>query len=185
MTIAKRRATYEDLHNAPDDGYKYELVNGELERMPPPGEVPMDVAFRIALALHDYAKRMGRGRARSGDGSYAVDLPHRQSFAPDASFVWTYDNANMDFAHTPPVFAVEVRSKSDYGPAMNRKYAAKRADYFAVGTEVVWDVDTIAKTVTKYAGDAHTPVATFGAGEQADAEPALPGWRVAADDLFA
>lgn len=185
MTIAKRKATLEDLHNAPDDGYKYELVNGELERMPPPGEVPMHTAFEIASILRVYAKRIGRGYAYSGDGSYAVNLPHRQSISPDASFVWTYDRANMDFAKIVPVFAVEVRSKSDYGPAMNRKYAAKRVDYFAVGTEVVWDVDPIAQTVAKYVGDPETPVVTYGTGETADAEPALPGWRVAVDDLFA
>ena len=93
----------------------------------------------------------------------------------------TTTGGRSGFIKTPPVFAAEVRSQSDYGPAADRAYAAKRVDYFAVGTEVVWDVDPIAQTVRKYVGDAHTPIA----GEQADAEPALPGWRVTVDDLFA
>ena len=40
-----------------------------------------------------------------------------------------------------PVFAVEVRSEGDYSPAAERAMAEKRADYFAAGTVVVWDVD--------------------------------------------
>ena len=61
---------------------------------------------------------------------------------------------------------------------------AKRADYFAAGTEVVWDVDPLARTVTKYTrAEPETPVAYY-SGDEADAEPALPGWRVAVNSLF-
>ena len=94
MTIAKRSATLEDLHNAPDDGYKYELVNGEMQQMAPTGEVPLDVASEITGLLREYAQRIGRGRAHGDGGSYVVNLPHRQSISPDASFVWTRDSTN-------------------------------------------------------------------------------------------
>jgi Uma2 family endonuclease len=43
------------------------------------------------------------------------------------------------FFPQPPDFAVEVRSEDDYGPLAERELADKRADYFAVGTQVVWD----------------------------------------------
>ena len=48
-----------------------------------------------------------------------------------------------------PVFAVEVRSEGDYGPAAEREMAAKRADYFAAGTKVVWDVDLLSDDVVR------------------------------------
>ena len=42
-----------------------------------------------------------------------------------------------------PVFAVEVRSTDDYGPKAEARMAQKRADYFAAGTLVIWDVDVL------------------------------------------
>jgi Uma2 family endonuclease len=84
-----------------------------------------------------------------------------------------------------PLLAVEVRSPDDYGPAAERRMAAKRADYFAEGTQVVWEVDVIREGwIRSYnAGEPDHPV-VFRRGEIADAEPAVPGWRFAVDDLF-
>jgi len=62
--------------------------------------------------------------------------------------------------------------------------AAKRADCFAAGTLVVWDVDPVARKVTAYRGDPNAPAAVYVPGQQADAEPAVPGWRMAVDDIF-
>lgn len=89
-----------------------------------------------------------------------------------------------DFAEGAPDFAVEVRSKGDYGRAMDAEYAAKRADYFAAGTRIVWDVNPRKQTISSYmTHDPNTP-RVFKRGEIADAEPVLPGWRVSVDDLF-
>jgi Uma2 family endonuclease len=84
-----------------------------------------------------------------------------------------------------PVLAVEVRSPEDYGPAAERRMVAKRADYFAEGTQVVWDVDVIREGwIRSYHVDEPDHPSVFRRGETADAEPAVPGWRFAVDDLF-
>jgi hypothetical protein len=44
----------------------------------------------------------------------------------------------MRFCEGAPIFAVEVRSAYDYGPAAEREVATKRTDYFACGTLVVF-----------------------------------------------
>jgi Uma2 family endonuclease len=62
--------------------------------------------------------------------------------------------------------------------------AAKRTAYFLAGTLVVWDVDPEARTVAKYSADAPTKPTLFHAGQIADAEPAVPGWRMAVNDIF-
>lgn len=63
--------------------------------------------------------------------------------------------------------------------------AAKRADYFAAGTLVVWDVDVLeAQTVAVYRAAAPATPAVYRRGELAEAEPALPGWTMAVNDLF-
>jgi Uma2 family endonuclease len=61
--------------------------------------------------------------------------------------------------------------------------ALKRIDYFAAGTLVVWDVDPVAQTVTVHRPDNGTAV--YRRGDVAEAEPAVPGWRLPVDDLFA
>lgn len=44
---------------------------------------------------------------------------------------------------------MEVRSEGDYGPAEEREMAAKRHDYFAAGTLVVWDVDVLRQEIVR------------------------------------
>jgi Uma2 family endonuclease len=83
-----------------------------------------------------------------------------------------------------PTFAVEVRSENDYCDAAEKAMAEKRADSFEAGTLVVWDVDIIGKCVHVYRASApHQPV-TFRTGQVADAEPAVPGWRMGVDVIM-
>ena len=144
MTRTKAEATIDDLYRIRG---KAELVGGEIVLMPPTGFLPGQAALRIVIKLHDYAQRTGRGYAVGGNVAFAVDLPNRKSFCPDASYY--IGPATMKFAVGAPVFAVEVRSEGDYGPKAEREMAEKRADYFAAGTVVVWDVDLLSDDVVR------------------------------------
>ncbi len=180
----RTEATIDDLYHAPTDDGTYELVNGELVHMSPTGFGPNRVAGRIYRSLAEYEEATGSGYALTDNAGYIVTLPHRRSFSPDASFSFNAPKDEMRFIAGAPAFAAEVRSEGDYGPAADAAYSAKRRDYFAAGTIVVWDVDPINKTVTSYrAAEPDTPI-RFGLGDTADAEPALPGWRIAVDALF-
>lgn len=90
----------------------------------------------------------------------------------------------MRFVEGPPTFAAEVRSEGDYGESAEEEMAEKRADYFAAGTRVVWDVDPVAECFHSYRASSQTQPSTFRRGQTADAEPAVPGWRVAVDWIF-
>jgi len=110
----------------------------------------------------------------------------REAFSPDASYYeGPFPVDDMRFIVGPPTFAAEVRSDSDYGPAAEADMAAKRADYFAAGTLAVWDVDPVNEFIDCYRASAPTQAVRFVRGDMADAEPAVPGWRVAVDDIFA
>ncbi|HEX4610225.1 MAG TPA: hypothetical protein VH092_18680 [Urbifossiella sp.] len=61
---------------------------------------------------------------------------------------------------------------------------AQRLYYFEAGTLVVWDVDPIGRTITRYTAAAPFTPLVFRRGNVADAEPALPGWRLPVDDIF-
>jgi Uma2 family endonuclease len=78
-----------------------------------------------------------------------------------------------------------VRSEGDYGPAAEASMARKRADYFAAGTLVVWDVNLLSEEVIKsYRADEPPGPRIFGRDQIADAEPAVPGWSIQVNDLF-
>ena len=63
--------------------------------------------------------------------------------------------------------------------------AEKRADYFAAGTKVVWDVDLLGQDVVRvYRSESPDAPAVYRRGETAEAEPAVPGWKFSVDEMF-
>ena len=176
------RATVDDLYGT--DG-KAELIDGEIVLMPPTGDHPSHAALQIVFSLNEHARRSGTGRAVGDNAGFIVDLPRRRSLSPDAAF-WTGPSAGMKFFDGAPVFAAEVRSEGDYGPAAERGIAAKRADYFAAGTRTVWDVDLLSERaiVSAYSIESPDRPLAFGRGERAAAADAVPGWSMPVDDLF-
>jgi Uma2 family endonuclease len=179
----KTQATIEDLYHVPENG-KAEIVNGELKLMSPSGDLHGSCSFEIGVSLRTYARRTGTGRAYGDNVGFIVDLPNRRSFSPDAAY-FLGPRTRGKFLEGAPVFAVEVRSEDDYGGAPEKEMAAKRRDYFAAGTLVVWDVDVLKDELVRVfrASDPLNPT-VYRRGQIAEAEPAVPGWTFPVDDLF-
>ena len=179
----KTEATVDDLYRVPENG-KAEIVNGELVLMSPTGGVPGRAAGKIFISLHDYERRVGGGYAFPDNVGFIVNLPNRRSFSPDAAFHKGELRGGL-FLEGAPVFAVEVRSTDDYGPSAETRMAQKRADYFAAGTLVVWDVDVLREKVVRVycASDPKNPI-VYRSDEVAEAEPVLPGWAMSVDDIM-
>ncbi|HEY0078038.1 MAG TPA: Uma2 family endonuclease [Pyrinomonadaceae bacterium] len=173
-------ATIEDLYDVPENG-KAELVNGEIIEMPPTGGVSGRAGGKIYLSLDGYEQSTKAGYAFPDNVGFAVNLPHRKSFSPDAAF-YVGELKGGEFLEGAPIFAVEVRSKNDYGERAELAIAQKRADYFACGTRVVWDVDVLReKLVRVYRSDNPDTPTIYRKGDIAEAEPALLGWKIPVD----
>jgi Uma2 family endonuclease len=177
----KREATVEDLYRVHG---KAEIVGGELVLMTPAGGRHGYAPGEIFASLREYARRTKRGHAFVDNIGFIVNLPNRRSFCPDAAY-WTGGPLTAKFPDGAPVFAVEVRSEEEYGPAAEQRMAAKRADYFSAGTQVVWDVDVLRDHVVRvYRATAPAAPMVYRRGETAEAEPAVPGWSMPVDDVF-
>lgn len=179
----RTRATLEDLYRVPEDA-KAEIVNGELVLMAPTGGLPGRAGGEIYVSLREHERRAGGGYAFPDNVGFVANLPNRGSFSPDAAF-YTGELKGGQFLDGAPIFAVEVRSENDYGPMAERAMADKRADYFAAGALVVWDVDVLREHVVRVyrASDPEHPT-TYRRGDVAEAEPAVPGWSMPVGDLL-
>ncbi|HLM66149.1 MAG TPA: Uma2 family endonuclease [Longimicrobium sp.] len=175
-----RPATVQDLHLTK---LKAEIVDGQLIVIGPTVFGSAEAAWKIRESLHRHQKTVGGGYAYGSKLAF-VDLPNRLSFCPDVS--WYVEDPKVSyFPAGAPVFAVEIRDPPEYGDEAERRMAAKRADYFAAGTQVVWDVDVLREgwVHAYHTGDPENPI-VFSRGDVADVEPAVPGWRFAVDELF-
>lgn len=186
MSIAPTTlATLDDLAKVSE---KAELIGGRIVYLMPSGDAPNYSAFEIAVSLREYARRTGVGRAYTDGMGFTLSAPltsGRLSFSPDAAYyTGSRPAVRLRFVEGVPDFAVEVRSENDYGRSAERELSEKRDDYFEAGTQIVWDVDTVAETIMSYsASDPSHPVC-FRRGDIAHAEPAVPGWRMAVADVF-
>ncbi len=151
--------------------------------MSPTGSRPGRAGGAIFISLRAFETKAG-GRAFPDNVAFLTNLLKRKSFCPDAAFT-TGPDTGMKFLNQAPDFAAEVRSEGDYGPRAERRMAVKRADYFAAGTKVVWDVDLNGDEVVRvYRVDLPDAPTVYRRGELAEAEPAVPGWKMQVDELF-
>lgn len=179
----RTEASIEDLYHVPENG-KAEIVDGELRLMSPTGDLPSRAGGEIFVSLHGYECHTGQGRAYPDNAAFIVNLSNRRSFSPDVAY-YIGPRTRGKFLDGAPVFAVEVRSEGNYGPAAEREMASKRHDYFAAGTLVVWDVDVLrSETVKAYRAADPDNLTVYRRGQLADAEPAVPGWTMPVEDLF-
>ena len=178
----KPQATVEDLYRIRDRG-KAEIVNGEVVLMSPTGDMPARAGGAIYVSLRG-VERLSGGRAYPDNVGFRVNLPNRKSFSPDAAF-YTGPPTGMKFLESAPAFAAEIRSENDYGRDAEAEIAAKRRDYFAAGTLVVWDVDLLSVDVVRvYRASDPDNTKVYRRGDVAEAEPAVPGWTMPVDELF-
>jgi Uma2 family endonuclease len=126
-----RPFTADDLDRLPDDGRRYELLNGVLIVSPRPTTVPQLAATLLATLLTNTCP----------DDFYvvaepAVQLTEQTEFDPDITVVRREEVGGAKF-WTPPLLAVEIRSPSTAIVDRNAKLAA----YETFGVESYWIFD--------------------------------------------
>lgn len=137
-----RPLTIDDLEQLPDDGHRYELLDGMLLVSPAPGWSHQDVVGRVYLALMA-ACTAGH---RVLPAPFAVTFGTRDTELQPDVLVARYDDLTPKNLPAAPVLAVEVRSPSTALVDLNLKMAA----YARFGVASYWIVDPDAPSFVAY-----------------------------------
>ena len=178
-TTARPRATEADLLQMPQDGYKYELVDGEI-RMSPGGARYGQISVELSVLLHAFAEPRGLGHVF--DSSTGFRLPGGNVRSPDVCFVrrGRFENERPpdDFPDLAPDLVVEVLSPGD----STRHVLDKVGEYLQAGTRLVWVIDPKRERAAVYRS--LTDVRELRPDDSFDGEDVLPGFAVKLADLL-
>lgn len=178
MTALETRVhTADELLRMPDDGYRYELVQGELIRMSPAGTRHGRIGTRIAARLALFAEERRLGVVVSGDTGFILSRNPDTVRAPDAAFVRADRYVDTDrFFPGPPDLAIEVISPTD----LYTEVDAKTREYLEAGTRAVVIVNPRTRTVRVHRHSGVTEVTSV-----LEVEDVVPGWKMSIEELFA
>ena len=172
--------TADELYAMPEDGFKYELVRGELVKMPPAGFSHGEFELAVTSHLRRHVRSMRLGRVVSADTGFRLAEDH--VLAPDGAFVL---EARIPASGSPegffpgaPDLAVEVISPSE----RERHISQKVDDYLHYGCKMVVLIRPRTRQV-----EVHTPnqdVQILEIDDVLNGGDAVPGWQLPIADIF-
>ncbi len=175
--------TADELLVMPDDGWRYELVKGELIRMAPAGFDHGVVAMNIGAALHNYVKRRNLGAVYAAETGFILTRDPDTVRAPDAAFNRKDKVESVGrgrgYWEGAPDLAVEVISPGDTVNEVEEKVA----EWLEAGTAVVWVVSPKLHTVTVYRS--LTDIVTLTEKDNLDGGDVVPGFQIQVSEIFA
>ena len=174
--VEQQQYTAEDLLLMPDDGKRYELINGEIVEVGTSNERHSTLVMWLAFMLmtHVRAAKLG-GRVKGPDGTYRLNATNVK--VPDVSYLTPTSVAKVPegtiYCPFGPDFAIEVKSPSDRHPYM--KWLADL--YISTGTQLVWIVDPINVTITVYRASGDTAI-EYSGNAVVDASDVIFGFKI-------
>lgn len=177
MATMGTRMTEEEFMRLPDDGRKYELVDGEAREVSAGHEHDAIGANIIAL-LMPFAR--GRGVLASSQAGFRMTSGNVRS--PDVSFTrkerLPAGKPARGFENLAPDLCVEIISPTEDPNEMQRKLQ----EYFDAGAQQVWHLYPESVHAKIYSSPTET--VALQADDEIDAGDLLPGFRAHVVDLF-
>jgi Uma2 family endonuclease len=174
--------TADELLAMPDDGYRYELVKGELIRMAPTGHKHGIVTMHVAGQLYRYVKDKNLGEVYGAESGFVISQDPDTVRAPDVAFVRRerIERAGevKSYWMGAPDLAVEVVSPGDTVSEVENKVA----EWLEAGARMVWVVSPKLRTVTIYRS--LTDIVTLTGKDTLDGGNVIPGFQIRLAEIF-
>jgi Uma2 family endonuclease len=182
MTVhaGKRIWTDEELLSMPKDGFKREIVGGEVIMSPASFDHGSMISrLYVALGKLVYENKLGE----LADGQTGFRFKSEDVFCPDIAFVTAQRTAEhrktgKAFFEGGPDLVVEVLSPSDTMQVMEEKLG----QFFAEGTRLAWVVHPKRRVVHVYRSPVASRILT--ANDFLDGEDVVPGFKFAIAKLL-
>ena len=180
QTVAQMTA--DELLAMPHNGYRCELVQGELRQMAPAGRQHGRIAAKIGSCLEAFVANNGLGETYAAETGFIIDTAPDTVRAPDVSFV-SRERAEATaeergFFPGAPDLAVEVISPNDRYNEVEEKVS----DWLRAGTQMVVVIDPYQRTATVY--HSFDEICVLTERDVLDGGDVVPGWKMSLADVF-
>jgi len=161
----------------------FELVRGEVVKMPPPMPEHGRVCGNVFYTHETYGRQTGRGYALPNETAVLTERGPDTVRGADVSFYssarWPRSQVGADLPPVPPDLAVEVMSRGTRPGKLTKRIS----EYLAAGVAMVWVVDLRKRRLAIYRPDEEVPL-ILEQGQMLENLPELPGFRCAVADFF-
>ena len=143
--MQKRRYTYDDIMKFPDDGYRYEIIEGELHMSPSPFFYHQQIQTRLSTMLYNYVEKHNLGIVLNAPMDIVFGMTN--IVEPDIIFI---SNERKEIISNriigAPDLLVEIISESTEA----RDRTTKKTLYEKFGVSEYWIVDPEKETVDQF-----------------------------------
>lgn len=182
MTKTLQCSTANELFEMPHDGFRYELVKGELRKMSPSGWEHGLVVVNITLLLGRHVKINNLGACSGAETGFKIASDPDTVRAPDLAFVSRERIPEGDptkrFFVGAPDLVVEVLSPGDSYTEVEEK----AEEWLAAGARAVWVLNPKRRGVSVYRS--LTDVTRLSEGDELDGGEVVPGFRCKVSEIF-
>ena len=182
MAVSTKLMTADELLMLPDDGKRYELIEGVLNEMPPPGTTHGLTAMRAGAILFNFVRQRDLGEVFAAETGFILSTNPDTVRAPDAAFVAAERLPTGDlpvgYLRLAPDLVVEVVSPSDTASELQSKVCT----WLDAGCRLVWVVYPATRSVTVYRS--REDVRVLGADDVLDGGPVFDGFSAEVRELF-
>ena len=182
MAVSTKLMTADELLMLPDDGKRYELIEGVLNEMSPAGAAHGFVASNANGILRQFAHARGLGSVFAAETGFVLSTDPDTVRAPDAAFVAAERLPAGDlpagYLRLAPDLVAEVVSPSDAAPELKSKVCT----WLDAGCRLVWVVYPATRSVTVYRS--REDVQVLGVDDVLDGSPVFDGFSAEVRELF-
>ena len=174
--------TADELLLMKDDGFRYELVRGELIRMSPAGHRHGRIALNLTGPLFQHVKACDLGTVYAAETGFKLAADPDLVRAPDVAFIRRERveavGETGGFWPGAPDLAAEVLSPGETSGEVEDKIA----DWLEAGTRLVVVVDPENQTVTLHRSREDVRLLTI--DDVLEGGEVVPGWTLPVRDVF-
>ena len=178
VEITRKRMTEDEFMRLPDNGRKYELVDGEAKEVPANFEHDV-IGGNVVFALKSCAK--GVGFVAISQAGFRMTTSNLR--CPDVSFTHKSrlvgGKPGKGFGDAAPDLCIEIISPSEDAADSRRKLR----EYFASGAKYVWHMHPEPQTIKVFTSP--TEFRIYNSDEHIDCVDLIPDFRASVADLFA